>query len=86
MKICMYDSLTECSKNCTGCKAAESGCSNCGRIDSGYLYDSGKGLLCGDCLMNEMGQEYNEEFASVYKDEFRQFFLESNEDIRIAAE
>ena len=81
----MYDNMEECSKSCAGCKAAEPICECCGKKNEGFLYNSSKGLLCGDCLMNEAGQEYYEEFASVYKDEFRQFFLENNEDIRIAA-
>lgn len=60
-------------------------CGNCGRTDTEYLYNSGSGVLCGDCLMNETGQEFYEEFASVYKEEFREFFLESNGGIRISA-
>lgn len=86
MRSCIYDKMEECGRSCTGCKAAVTGCDSCGRSDVVYLYENDGKKLCTDCLMEETGQEFYEEFAEVYKEEFLKFFIESNEDIRIPVE
>ena len=67
--------------SCTGCRSSVTQCVSCGRTDN--LYENNEKILCADCLLEETGQEYYKEFAEVYEEEFRSFFLDVNEDIRM---
>lgn len=85
MSYCIYDRNDRCTYDCEGCTAFKFRCAECGNEDVFCLYDSCGELLCAECLVKEMREEFYEAFAEEYFSEFHDFVIRACMDSRVLA-
>ncbi len=85
MNHCIYDRDDRCTYDCKGCRAFKFRCEECGNEDVSCLYDNCGELLCADCLIEEIAEDFYRAFVDEYSAEFYDFVIRANSDARVSA-